>query len=116
MMWWTLCFFFCKQKTAYEMLISDWSSDVCSSDLWSSALGDPRFPTAGSSFAILSTGLADDVDLPDDSESHSTELNGLNNSQGEDLVQLDLLLQRSEESSVGKACVSPCGSRESQYH
>src|SRR3546814_1677742 len=26
--------FFFKQKTAYEMLISDWSSDVCSSDLF----------------------------------------------------------------------------------
>src|SRR3546814_4492224 len=26
--------FFFKQKTAYEMRISDWSSDVCSSDLW----------------------------------------------------------------------------------
>src|SRR3546814_9093803 len=26
-------FFFCKQKTAYEMRISEWSSDVCSSDL-----------------------------------------------------------------------------------
>src|SRR3546814_15261107 len=26
-------FFFCKQKTAYEMRSSDWSSDVCSSDL-----------------------------------------------------------------------------------
>src|SRR3546814_16655073 len=25
--------FFCKQKTSYEMRISDWSSDVCSSDL-----------------------------------------------------------------------------------
>src|SRR3546814_7544030 len=32
------CFFF-KQKTAYEMRISDWSSDVCSSDL-------PRAPTS----------------------------------------------------------------------
>src|SRR3546814_6123942 len=30
-------FFFFKQKTAYEMRISDWSSDVCSSDLWSAA-------------------------------------------------------------------------------
>src|SRR3546814_10361099 len=29
----SLCFFFFKQKTAYEMRISDWSSDVCSSDL-----------------------------------------------------------------------------------
>src|SRR3546814_2370971 len=28
-----LCFFFFKQKTAYELRISDWSSDVCSSDL-----------------------------------------------------------------------------------
>src|SRR3546814_5957673 len=28
-----ILFFFCKQKTAYEMRISDWSSDVCSSDL-----------------------------------------------------------------------------------
>src|SRR3546814_3745414 len=29
----TLVFFFCKQKTAYEVRISDWSADVCSSDL-----------------------------------------------------------------------------------
>src|SRR3546814_9371241 len=31
-----LCLFvcFCKQKTAYDMRISDWSSDVCSSDLF----------------------------------------------------------------------------------
>src|SRR3546814_1404242 len=28
-----ILFFFFKQKTAYEMRISDWSSDVCSSDL-----------------------------------------------------------------------------------
>src|SRR3546814_3161200 len=32
-------FFFFKQKTAYEMRISDWSSDVCSSDL-------PAMPSA----------------------------------------------------------------------
>src|SRR3546814_978715 len=36
--WYTLqgrfVFFFFKQKTAYEMRISDWSSDVCSSDLY----------------------------------------------------------------------------------
>src|SRR3546814_12870490 len=31
------CFFFFKQKTAYEMRISDWSSDVCSSDLFSNS-------------------------------------------------------------------------------
>src|SRR3546814_17349445 len=34
-------FFFFKQKTAYEMRISDWSSDVCSSDL------GQRYPAAG---------------------------------------------------------------------
>src|SRR3546814_4713978 len=33
-------FFFFKQKTAYEMRISDWSSDVCSSDLWRGAASD----------------------------------------------------------------------------
>src|SRR3546814_9936705 len=32
-MWCVLFVFFFKQKTAYEMRISDWSSDVCSSDL-----------------------------------------------------------------------------------
>src|SRR3546814_3669072 len=31
--YYVLLFFFFKQKTAYEMRISDWSSDVCSSDL-----------------------------------------------------------------------------------
>src|SRR3546814_4972242 len=34
---WFFDFFFFKQKTAYEMRISDWSSDVCSSDLDRSA-------------------------------------------------------------------------------
>src|SRR3546814_12390666 len=33
---WSVFFFFFKQKTAYEMRISDWSSDVCSSDLTTS--------------------------------------------------------------------------------
>src|SRR3546814_5472173 len=36
-------FFFFKQKTAYEMRISDWSSDVCSSDL---AYGTPLLASA----------------------------------------------------------------------
>src|SRR3546814_3397103 len=35
-----MCIFFCKQKTAYEMRISDWSSDVCSSDLHIKQLPD----------------------------------------------------------------------------
>src|SRR3546814_2007039 len=46
------CFFFFKQKTAYEMRISDWSSDVCSSDLQGRSLhlqrlGDGDIPTLG---------------------------------------------------------------------
>src|SRR3546814_2139888 len=36
----SVVFFFFKQKTAYEMRISDWSSDVCSSDLEGAALLD----------------------------------------------------------------------------
>src|SRR3546814_2440560 len=36
----SLCFFFFKQRTAYEMRISDWSADVCCSDL-------PRAPSPG---------------------------------------------------------------------
>src|SRR3546814_13056325 len=35
--------FFVNQKTAYEMRISDWSSDVCSSDLAVRPLGEGRF-------------------------------------------------------------------------
>src|SRR3546814_14664467 len=38
---WFSFFFFFKQKTAYEMRISDWSSDVCSSDLLGVAVNSP---------------------------------------------------------------------------
>src|SRR3546814_14847938 len=41
-----LVFFFFKQKTAYEMRISDWSSDVCSSDLLGHAGLDVAAPGA----------------------------------------------------------------------
>src|SRR3546814_1555290 len=44
----TVFVFFFKQKTAYEMRISDWSSDVCSSDLWGGGgRGDPRTRSRG---------------------------------------------------------------------
>src|SRR3546814_5272533 len=42
-----LFFFFFKQKTAYEMRISDWSSDVCSSDLSKLVLRKPGSLTSG---------------------------------------------------------------------
>src|SRR3546814_1483060 len=39
-----MALFFFKQKTAYEMRISDWSSDVCSSDLVADRASDPLVP------------------------------------------------------------------------
>src|SRR3546814_20461459 len=56
-----LWFFFFKQKTAYEMRISDWSSDVCSSDLTSAPLlqGDAlRLPLVESSVDGVTCGFA----------------------------------------------------------
>src|SRR3546814_6365805 len=54
-----LFFFFFKQKTAYEMRISDWSSDVCSSDLpgFSGALGT-TLGAAGVNIATFHLGRA----------------------------------------------------------
>src|SRR3546814_6418007 len=43
-------FFFFKQKTAYEMRISDWSSDVCSSDLLQGDAGDRAHDLAAPRF------------------------------------------------------------------
>src|SRR3546814_5082822 len=45
----TYMFFFFKQKTAYEMRISDWSSDVCSSDLQRPLIFQDTFRAAYSS-------------------------------------------------------------------
>src|SRR3546814_4898833 len=52
-------FFFFKQKTAYEMRISDWSSDVCSSDL---RFRYAQFDEAGRCTAIMSSAV--DLGLP----------------------------------------------------
>src|SRR6187397_2628604 len=40
-------FFFFKQKTAYEMVYSDWSSDVCSSDLGAGVIPETEGPLTG---------------------------------------------------------------------
>src|SRR3546814_10763248 len=51
-----ICFFFFKQKTAYEMRISDWSSDVCSSDLkW---LGKQKHPKTRESTELVTLALS----------------------------------------------------------
>src|SRR3546814_19910463 len=59
--------FFFKQKTAYEMRISDWSSDVCSSDLAGRAgfFDDAGYPT-GSGW--------DEVDFPNIGDQHAYAL------------------------------------------
>src|SRR3546814_10202650 len=57
-----MCFFFFQQKTAYEMRISDWSSDVCSSDLASATAdasatgGDTSSTNDGSSGDAMADG------------------------------------------------------------
>src|SRR3546814_10624021 len=91
-------FFFFKQKTAYEMRISDWSSDVCSSDLDDGKGQDqrerrclcPGYP-ARAAFRCNNRRTAQPVE-------------------GHGFGQC-----RSEERRVGKECVSTCRSRWSRY-
>src|SRR3546814_5034034 len=90
MCFWVIVFFFFKQKTAYEMRISDWSSDVCSSDLEAAA---PRVHRKG-------------VDAGQDARAHQK---GADHRHGKGD-------HRSEERRVGKECVSTCRSRWSPYH
>jgi murein DD-endopeptidase MepM/ murein hydrolase activator NlpD len=51
------------------------------------------FPTEGNSFAAISSGNAENAPLPNNSGSLSTVLSGLNNNQGNDMVQLTLELE-----------------------
>src|SRR3546814_7792293 len=60
------CFFFFKQKTAYEMRISDWSSDVCSSDL---PLDDVSL-TERADLLVEATGVIADAGVPLAQASH----------------------------------------------
>src|SRR3546814_2252585 len=46
--------FFVKQKTAYELRISDWSSDVCSSDLSVTGVGGTSFGPRGATLRFKS--------------------------------------------------------------
>src|SRR3546814_7753552 len=60
-----LFFFFFKQKTAYDMRISDWSSDVCSSDL-PEAAGSGRFGQDEGEYRIEVAGAGrQHEDVPD---------------------------------------------------
>src|SRR3546814_10487313 len=93
-----ILFFFFKQKTAYEMRISDWSSDVCSSDLDEFSIAD-----------IVNFGWL-----------WQREFVGVNFDATPNLArwfaELDARPARSEERRVGKECVSTCRSRWSPYH
>src|SRR3546814_5919691 len=90
-------FFFFKQKTAYEMRISDWSSDVCSSDLYVAFTdADCRPASDWLEKALAAAGRHPDAGV----------LAG----------RISLLEERSEERRVGKECVSTCSSRWSPYH
>src|SRR3546814_1831228 len=95
-------FFFFKQKTAYEMRISDWSSDVCSSDLpvEVDAVAGARIADV----ALHQPGLLEDGQM----------LRGRGRRHRQQVGQPAEI--RSEERRVGKECVSTCRSRWSPYH
>src|SRR3546814_4771122 len=91
-------FFFFKQKTAYEMRISDWSSDVCSSDLRPGTAFTTGHDRASNRRSVFVRGT-----LKFEPSSAFD-------------ARLKLSYNRSEERRVGKECVSTCRSRWSQYH
>src|SRR3546814_5090909 len=96
-----LCFFFFKQKTAYEMRISDWSSDVCSSDLRPLRV---HGEASGSELTERVVELLEQVGLGRQHlYRYPHQFSGGQR-------------QRSEERRVGKECVSTCRSRWSPSH
>src|SRR3546814_14833965 len=99
------------------MRISDWSSDVCSSDLLAVlALGELHFDPAvapGAAFHVrIDRAIADAFDL--DAVDQLFEL-GLADF-AENPRPVNALDARSEERRVGKECVSTCRFRWSPYH
>src|SRR3546814_9467585 len=97
-----LIFFFFKQKTAYELRISDWSSDVCSSDLF---LGRGLAALLVEELAAGADQLVDRLDHMD----RDADRARLIGDRARDRL-------RSEERRVGKESVSTCRSRWSPYH
>src|SRR3546814_7908508 len=93
-------FVFFKQKTAYEMRISDWSSDVCSSDLGGGGRAGHGSSANRSRRRFPRRICAVPADFP------WTDMAEMN----------DAFVYRSEERRVGKECVSTCRSRWSPYH
>src|SRR3546814_6668870 len=102
-----VCFFFFKQKTAYEMRISDWSSDVCSSDLHGEAAAVHRGHAARAD-----AGADEVVGIVATEFEERAGAGQVAVPEGERLAEVE----RSEERRVGRECVSTCRSRWSPYH
>src|SRR3546814_9181561 len=107
-----LCFFlfFFKQKTAYEMRICDWSSDVCSSDLH--ALGRLLERVFASGYR---SGHGTYLPAPAARPPPELSRNGRATWHGSRRC-VKRRHPRSEERRVGKECVSTCRSRWSSKH
>src|SRR3546814_7371466 len=108
------CVFFFKQKTAYDMRISDWSSDVCSSDLFDNdeLSIDAVLASACLPFMFQAVEI-DGEHYYDGGYMGNPALFPLAyNSDCRDVV----IVQRSEERRVGKECVGKCRSRWSPLH
>src|SRR3546814_5014698 len=106
-------FFFFKQKTAYEMRISDWSSDVCSSDLPCARM---RRDFAENALIEALRARAMDKRLLDILVCPVTKAPLVWRADLQELWCHASRLARSEERRVGKECVSTCRSRWSPYH
>src|SRR3546814_16745094 len=129
------CFFFFKQKTAYEMRISDWSSDVCSSDLPAVRAGsvgdDTAFGTRGHRIDDLLLGCRRDQERTGDCArltqrcSKAADRGRLAGRQArleclvlwchrasshcvERVMRSGVARRRSEERRVGKECARTC--------
>src|SRR3546814_3190863 len=85
------CFFFFKQKTAYEMRISDWSSDVCSSDLIGAGV-DRHLWQSEAEMHRLTRGGLEDIGQPDraDRDMHLQPLHAHAGRQGENRTGGDI--------------------------
>src|SRR3546814_13298081 len=108
-------FFFFEQKTAYEMRISDWSSDVCSSDLISHgfrAIGRAAPLGAHRADLRLRDGAAAGGGAGPDRGAGGAVPGGAGARGLASRVAHD---ERSEERCVGKEWVSTCRSRVSPY-
>src|SRR3546814_1126162 len=99
--------FFFKQKTAYEMRISDWSSDVCSSDLHGLRHHDRAGEMHHRPDAMTREDVGEQLGIPDVA---LIERYFRRNEAARALRQI-VQHNRSEERRVGQACVSTCRSR-----